>query len=475
LLGKILGGAIGTIFGPVGTVVGVAVGHKLDSTIKNNDNSSNSSTSISSQSTFHPSALRGPYHVKGDVFALSLYFPISVDRELHSNDVFSKAISDMKFHYQYRQIPLFADSIEWFIRTTETRSEIDCIVTCPTSKIRSKQPLEMIASKVSELISLPYYKVLKKNDQYAKLQSYEGRREAARSITLTDSTNVKGKRVLLIDDIITSGSTMRASKERLLEGGAIDVLPLAVLTTADAYPPDKLELHPRSSNSGISLSQRIKESAVTLYFIVENGKSRFVYYTEYEEYRKKQALINEEYRKQQALKRQEEEQRKRQEIQKEANRRFEVESRLKQQLADALISGDREQYSNILKHNLRLNNPQSLILALQNNRHEFVKEYIDQFPSELSNHEVLFACLEHEILFVAIKDRLKSWHSKDRRDVLTSAVREGRTKVVVKLKDLDFNFNVRDNMGDSLLEIAKKNGHTDIVEFLKGLRNGHRL
>lgn len=469
MLGKIIGGALGSIFGPVGTVVGVAVGHKIDSSLKSSENSS-TPTSYSSKTIFDEKLLRGPFCVKGDVFALSLYFPITVDRELHNRDVFSKAISEMKFNYRYSQIPLFADSINWFIQKTEIHSDIDCIVTCPTSTIRSKQPLEMIASRVSELTSLPYYRVLKKDGQSSKQKSYEERKEAARSIRLIDPTYIKGKRVLLIDDIITSGSTMRASKERILEGGAVDVVSLAVLTTADAYPPQKLELNPRSMSSNKLLSQRIKESAVNLYLIIENGKSRIVYFDEYQEYQKQQAKIYEEHRKIQEQKYREEEARKKEAAKKEEERRLEKENQHKEQLTEAIVTGNKEQFIRLLKPGLRLKNSQPLINALKFKHFEIVKEYIDRFPLELT-HEVLFGCLEYDMPIEMIKDYVKAWHTNQRRDAIIKAVYEGRLKVVIKMKDLNFNFNVRDDMGNSLYEIATKKGHMDISKFLKSIKN----
>lgn len=465
MLGKIIGGAVGSFFGPVGTIVGVAVGHKLDASFKKNE--TDYSTTSNAASAFDEKLLRGPYFVKGGTFALSIYFPVTVEREVHNKDIFSRSISEMKFHYRYGKIPLFADSINWFIQKTEIQSEIDCIVTCPTSEIRAQQPLEMIASRVSELTSIPYYKVFTKNDQTAKQMGAEGRKEAARSIRLTDPTLIKGKRILLIDDIITSGSTMGASKEKILEGGAIDVLPLAVLTTADAYPPDKLELHPKSRDTNKPLSQRIKDSAVTLYRIYENGESRLVYYPEYKEYQKKQVQINEELRKKQEEKRREDELRKKEEAKKEAERRLELENQIRKQLSIALITGDKTVFSQLLKHGLRLNDNQDLVFALHSRRFEMVNEYIDHFPSELSNHEILYSCLEWDLPLEMIKSRIKSWHSNERRDTIIKAVNDGRTRVVMKMKDLDFNFNVRNNMGDSLYEIAKKKGHTELANFLR--------
>ncbi|GIO35745.1 hypothetical protein J41TS12_06060 [Paenibacillus antibioticophila] len=461
MLGKIIGGVIGSIFGPAGAVAGAVIGHQFDK-----DNT-NSTTTRSSVSLFNEKLLRGPYYVKGDTFALSLYFPVSVDRELHNTDIFSSAISDMKFHYKNGGIPLFADSIIWFIQKTEIQSEIDCIVTCPTSTIRAKQPLELIASKVSELTSIPYYKVLMKDNQPAKQMGYEGRKESARSIRLSDSNSIKGKRVLLIDDIITSGSTMRVSTERLLEGGAIEVLTLAVLSTADAFVPDKLELHPKSMSTNKTLSQRIKDSAVTLYYIYEDGKGHYVYYPEYEVYRKKQAQINEEYRKQQEQMRREEVQRKKEEAKKEADKRLEFENQIRGQLSNALITGDRNEFVHLLKHGVRLNDHQVLELALHIQRFEMVKLYIDRFPSELHKHEVLFACLESDMQIDTVKFCTEAWHSKVRRDAIIKAVNEGRINVVMKMKDLNFNFSVKDNMGYSLVEIARKMGHINLANYLR--------
>ena len=63
-------------------------------------------------------------------------------------------------------------------------------------------------------------------------------RNARESFACLPGTDLSGKRVLLVDDIITTGATVSACALALLESGAEDVT-AAALATAEELPKEK--------------------------------------------------------------------------------------------------------------------------------------------------------------------------------------------------------------------------------------------
>lgn len=91
---------------------------------------------------------------------------------------------------------------------------------------RGFSPAEVIAKRISLRLDIPVVKALvadmDKLEQ--KNLSAEGRRKnAQRSFHLAKRANVKGKRLLIIDDVTTTGSTLSALAGILLSAGAADV------------------------------------------------------------------------------------------------------------------------------------------------------------------------------------------------------------------------------------------------------------
>jgi competence protein ComFC len=59
------------------------------------------------------------------------------------------------------------------------------------------------------------------------LNKKERLENARQSYVLRSDADVKGKKYLLVDDIITTGATMLASGELLLNAGALSVIPIS--------------------------------------------------------------------------------------------------------------------------------------------------------------------------------------------------------------------------------------------------------
>lgn len=111
--------------------------------------------------------------------------------------------------------------------------EVDIVVAATTTPARRRQrgydQAELLAKWVANRLDLPYVRGLIriKNvrqmgvDKVMRAAQAEGMYAAVKIYAL------RGKRILLIDDVVTTGATLAAAKEALLEAGAQSVETLA--------------------------------------------------------------------------------------------------------------------------------------------------------------------------------------------------------------------------------------------------------
>lgn len=109
---------------------------------------------------------------------------------------------------------------------------IDVIVPAPPSRDRPVQPLFLIADELGKLLGLPVDKTsLRKTKATPELENvdYAQRVELLKRAHALEGDAVRGRRVLLLDDLYQSGATMNALTRLLKEsGGASAVFALAL-------------------------------------------------------------------------------------------------------------------------------------------------------------------------------------------------------------------------------------------------------
>ncbi len=146
--------------------------------------------------------------------------------------IIKSAIGRYKFASQPRYAKMFAMMLYNQLKGWHLEREFDFITAIPLSRKRLYErgycQTELIAKPLAERLGIPYVGncVYKKrhNQKQSRLNIKALRFENVQDTYLADSLKVKGKSILLLDDIYTSGATMKACAEELKNRGAESVV-----------------------------------------------------------------------------------------------------------------------------------------------------------------------------------------------------------------------------------------------------------
>lgn len=112
----------------------------------------------------------------------------------------------------------------------------DCVVCVPSSaermKLRGYNQSFLLAKEFAKLVDLPFYDdvIQKTVDTISQvgLSRKERKENLKGSFKITQKDKIKGKKVLIIDDVMTTGTTVDVLAERLKNAGAMEVYALTV-------------------------------------------------------------------------------------------------------------------------------------------------------------------------------------------------------------------------------------------------------
>ena len=150
----------------------------------------------------------------------------------------SRAIWRFKFRNQTKLSKVFAKDMAKCFDTYYKGYDFDLCTFVPSSKESLKKrgynQAELLARDFSEITDIPCEEILLKTRE-TKIQhdllSVERSGNLAGAIELKDGIDLENKRILLIDDIKTTGSTLNECAKMLLIGGATEVFCLTVAIT----------------------------------------------------------------------------------------------------------------------------------------------------------------------------------------------------------------------------------------------------
>lgn len=110
------------------------------------------------------------------------------------------------------------------------RVSADVLVPVPSSflsvKSRGFATAELLCGRMSAWLDIPALKAVGAFDSKAEQKTLSPRmriENAKKSFYIRDNVDLKDKRVILVDDVATTGSTLSAIAEMLLDAGASDV------------------------------------------------------------------------------------------------------------------------------------------------------------------------------------------------------------------------------------------------------------
>lgn len=118
--------------------------------------------------------------------------------------------------------------------------DFDVVTWAPTSRRHRRRrgfdQAEVVARRVARQLGLPCRRLLEREGHVA--QTGRPRAERLHGPVFRASPATRGRRVLAVDDVVTTGSTLRSAASALRDAGATSVLRSAVATTP-AMPVDK--------------------------------------------------------------------------------------------------------------------------------------------------------------------------------------------------------------------------------------------
>ncbi len=114
------------------------------------------------------------------------------------------------------------------------KSPIDCVVSAPPSLNRKTQPAVEVARELAARLGLPVFEnavvKVKATPQMKNIDDWSERQRVLAEAVQAGGSDVKGKSILLFDDLIESGSTLRRAAEVLLKDGGARAIYALVLT-----------------------------------------------------------------------------------------------------------------------------------------------------------------------------------------------------------------------------------------------------
>ena len=124
------------------------------------------------------------------------------------------------------------DTVEEFIKNTDWK--IDYIVAVPSSLQRNTQPVIEVAKEISRRLSIPTCEKavvkVKATPPMKNIESLAERAETLNDAFRCESEEIRGRPVLLIDDLFEYGSTVRAVSTVLIAEGQVAAVYLLALT-----------------------------------------------------------------------------------------------------------------------------------------------------------------------------------------------------------------------------------------------------
>ncbi len=146
-------------------------------------------------------------------------------------------LGELLFRLKYRPggsvvVADIVDTAEQFVGGW--RPPIECVVPAPPSLTRKTQPAVELARELAARLRLPVFEdavvKVKTTPQMKNIDDWSERQRVLAEAVQAGRRDVRGKSILLLDDLIESGSTLRRAAEVLLKDSGARAIYALVLT-----------------------------------------------------------------------------------------------------------------------------------------------------------------------------------------------------------------------------------------------------
>ena len=159
------------------------------------------------------------------------------------NDEMKRAVANLKFKKDTSGARFFAGEMSERVKEAFNGDEFDVIIPVPLGPVRYKQrgfnQCDLLAKGMSEDLKVPEDKKSVKKWLETKAQSSlpgDRRRENIQGVfKVENKDDIKDKRVLLVDDVVTTKSTANEIARTIMDAGAENVHILALCVTKIVY------------------------------------------------------------------------------------------------------------------------------------------------------------------------------------------------------------------------------------------------
>ena len=163
---------------------------------------------------------------------------------VYSFGAYEGALQGMIHLFKYESVrPLARPLGRWLIQAFPREQRFDALVPMPLHWIRRLRrgfnQADLLAREVSRQTGIEVARPVKRTrntEKQATLSRAGRRRNVSGAFRVTDAACVRGKRLLLIDDVFTTGATLNACARALKRAGAAHVSALT-LARVDRRPP----------------------------------------------------------------------------------------------------------------------------------------------------------------------------------------------------------------------------------------------
>ena len=147
------------------------------------------------------------------------------------DDFYQKLIHGFKYQQKISLGQRLGRRLGEMLIKDKTVSRFDCLIPVPLHSARKRErgfnQSEILAEELSKFTELPLLKTLKRirntKDQ-TKLTPEQRIENVTGAFALIDPEKIKGKRVILVDDVITTGATLRECASVLKKAGAKEII-----------------------------------------------------------------------------------------------------------------------------------------------------------------------------------------------------------------------------------------------------------